>query len=820
MLRKASDVFRKGVRMSLKRQSSVPVPMGIAFPRALMLGCATAVLTACGGGGGGGPVSTPSPPPASPAPSPSPTPVPAPTPTPPPTFDTAEINRSDGPGQHNAVAAWQDGTTGDGEIIAIIDTGIDLDNPEFAGRIDRRSTYVAGTGDAQEVNDHGTHVALVAAGALDQTGVAGIAYDANILALRSDRPGSCTTGVEATLDGCRFADVDIANAVTRATNAGATVINLSLGGSNPGQRLNDAVAAAAAAGIVIVVSAGNDGGSTGANIDPANPDRFATGLLAAGGANVIIVGSVDAENEFSDFSNAAGDSAASFLSARGERVCCIYEDGVLRQTTRDGSTFVTLFSGTSFAAPQVAGAVALLAQAFPNLSGDQIVEILLETAAEAGAAGTDATYGRGLLDIAAAIAPQGTTRVAGTTTSLQSVDDFAIGSAAMGDALDSSTLQTIVLDDYDRAYGFQLGSRLRGSAPAPVLRGIVASNGRRVAAGAKKLSLAFTVGVPGSAGDRDALQPLRLSSAQAADARVLAGRLMVAAAPGTKLGFSFSERAEGLVAHLQGREAGHSRPAFMVARETAGDTGFAQAGKMAFAMRHQLGKLGLTVNGASGDAVLGASRSAVDSVSRQRERFGTSSLGFAMEGAIGPVQAIVGGTWLFEDRTVLGGYWHEAFGAGGADSVFLDGSLGFDFASGWRLGAAYRRGITRAQSGGLLDGGSRFSSNAFSMDLSKRHAFMRGDSLGLRIAQPLRVTGGGLDITLPTAYDYASESPVYGTQRISLTPEGRELMGELSWQGMLAGGAFSSSVFLRSQPGHYAQAPDDAGLVLRWNRQF
>ena len=101
-----------------------------------------------------------------------------------------------------------------------------------------------------------------------------------------------------------------------------------------------------------------------------------------------------------------------------------------------------------------------------------------------------------------------------------------------------------------------------------------------------------------------------------------------------------------------------------------------------------------------------------------------------------------------------------------------------------------------------------------------RNALMRGDTLGLRIAQPLRVIGGGLDVTLPTAYDYDNESPIYGIQRISLSPGGREMMGELSWQGILAGGAFTGSLFLRTQPGHYENAQDDAGLALRWNRQF
>ena len=806
----------KSVVMTEKNQS--PAALGAMSmrlriaSRALLLGCAITTLSACGGGGGGNPVRNPAPPP-SPAPAPPPSPAPAPPPT---TFDTAEVRRSDGPQQHDAISAWQAGTTGSGERIAIIDTGIDLDSPEFAGRIDTRSTYVAGSGDAQEVDDHGTHVALVAAGAFDQTGVVGIAYNAQILALRADRPGTCNNSSDASLDGCRFADTDLANAVDRATSANATVINLSLGGSNPGQRLRDAVSRAAAAGIVIVVSAGNDGDSTEAGIDPDNPDPFATGLLAAGGDNVIIVGSVDENNAFSEFSNAAGDSAASFISARGEQVCCIYENGELRRTTRDGLSFVTVFSGTSFAAPQVSGAVALLAEAFPNLTGAEIVEIILESARDAGAAGTDAIFGTGLLDIGAAFAPIGTTRVAGTSTSLQLADDAAIGSSAMGDALGATTLETIVLDRYDRAFGFQLGARLRGASQTPLLQGVVASNGRRVAAGSEKLSLAFTVGEAGSAGDGTALQPLMLTQAQADSARVLAGRLSMNLASGTRAGLAFGERPEGLIGHLQGQE----RPAFLIARDTDGDTGFARSGKLAVAVRHEFGGLGLTTAATSGEAILGAARRGADVASRQFERFGTQGLSVALDGNTGPLAATLGASWLGEDRTVLGGYWHQAFGAAGADSLFVDGSLGFEAGSDWRIGAAYRHGFTRPVGGGLLASGARITSNAMSLDVTKRNAFARGDSIGFRIAQPLRVTGGGLDLVLPTAYDYASESPIYETTRLSLAPEGREVMGELTWAGSIGGGAFSSSLFLRTQPGHYADAPDDAGMVLRWNRQF
>ena len=122
-------------------------------------------LAACGGGGGGGGgnvISTPPPAPApvpAPAPAPAPSPTPAPTPAPAPVavtgmpprvsvpaaFNTTEFRRSDGPAEHNAAAAWNAGRTGQGVTIAVIDSGIDDDSPEFAGRVSPLSKDIAGS---------------------------------------------------------------------------------------------------------------------------------------------------------------------------------------------------------------------------------------------------------------------------------------------------------------------------------------------------------------------------------------------------------------------------------------------------------------------------------------------------------------------------------------------------------------------------------------------------------------------------------------------------------------------------------------------------
>ena len=775
--------------------------------------CALALLGGCGGGGGGGPISTPAP---SPSPSPSPTPTPTPTPTPSSNFNTQEFRTSDGPDFHNAITAWQGGNTGRGTIIAVVDSGIDSDSPEFVGRIHPNSADVAGTRGIDGTDDHGTHVALVAAAARDNRGILGIAYEAQVLALRADAPGTCSANGNDPSLSCEFNDADIARGVDVAVSSGARVVNLSLGGGSATQVLLDAVGRAASAGLVIVVAAGNGGDGSEPGIDPNQPDPFAASLLQAGGANVIIVGSNNDSGQFSSFSNRAGAAQGSFLTALGEDVCCLYQNGQLFVETINGSQFVTVFSGTSFSAPQVSGAVALLAQAFPNLTGRQIVEILLNSARDAGAAGADAVFGRGILDIARAFAPAGTTTIAGQSTAFGLNERVMIGSPAMGDALGGQTLQTIITDKYQRAYGFDLAGGLAGSTLVPRLRGAVERSGRHVAAQDPSLALAFQIADGRRDGGQAWAEPLRLSGEEARQAEVLAASIAARIAPGTQLGLAYAQGAGGLVAQLQG----HAAPAFRIAPGARSDSGFFDASDAALALRQELGRWGLTLHASRGDARLAFAQRFEETLYRTRERYPTQSFGLALDRRGRALAATLGLSWMREEKTLLGAQLHPAIGAGGSDSVFVDATARLAIGADWTAGGEWRLGLTRAQPGGVIAGGSELLSQAWAFDLSRRNALASGDSLGLRISQPLRVERGGLRLDLPASYDYATETPGYAVQRLSLAPQGREVLGELAWQGPLPWGRGAASLFYRRQPGHYAEAPGDVGAMVSFDADF
>ncbi|MEM1133503.1 MAG: S8 family peptidase [Pseudomonadota bacterium] len=797
----------------------------------LHLGTAAMAMTllgACGGSGSsdGAPVSTPVPPTAGPATQPTPTPSETPTSSDTTNFETAEFHRSDGPGFHNAVSAWEAGATGEGVTIGVIDSGIDTDSPEFAGRIDSRSRDLASNRGLEDEGGHGTAVATVAAAGRNNQGVMGMAFDANLLVLRADTPGSCTSnsGGDSSSNPCRYSNAAIASGLDHAVDSGARIVNISLGGNSPNTALRDAVARATAEGVVVIVSAGNDGDVAG--VDASNPNAFAAGLSNAGNGLVIIAGSVDDAGEISDFSNRAGSFGDAFLTARGERICCVYEDGAIAND--DG--FVSVYSGTSFAAPQIAGAAALLAQAFPNLSGGEIVELLLSTADDAGTAGTDAVYGRGVLNLEEAFQPQGQTSLAGTNTAISPFTSTGMTSAAMGDAAQTGQgLGAVILDGFDRAFAIDL-ARSVGTAQVErkLTPALVAVGRNRVASGGAT-QIALTISErPDSP---TLVERLRLSGRDADRAQILAGSIITKVAPNTGFAIGLNNSAQGLAAQLQGAAG----PAFLVADN--GSTRFGQLRVVdgSVAVRQSFGDFSLTASAESGEALVAGNdlfgrlffgNNALGNGEFGQERlnngYRSASLAIDRRWALpdGGIDTALSFSWVDEAETILGARFDPRFGASGATSIFVDARFGVDLPDRWRFGAEWRQGVTRARSGGMIAGDGQMLSTAFAFDVSRRSMFRAHDRLALRFSQPLRVSQGGVDFLLPIGYDYATQTAEFGTSRFNLAPRGRELVGEIAYSMPLWGGALSGNAFIRQEPGHFETADDDIGLALRYGLRF
>lgn len=742
--------------------------------RGMALG-SLAFLAGCGGGGGGGVRSTPAPPVV-------PTPTnPAPPLTPPPSNspnDTAEFRRSDGALLSGAIYGWDAGATGRGVTAAVIDSGLTDAAGEFTGRISTASADTTG-GDrgTQDLAGHGTAVAGVLAAARNDSGIVGVAYDAQLLVLKSDTPNTCSG-----FSGCSHTDPAIARAVDIAVAQRARVINLSLGGSPAEPVLVNAIDRATAAGIVVVIAAGNDGA--------ANPDSLALiANSAVARGLVVIAGAFDANGEIASFSNRAGSGASHYLLGPGNRVRSI-----------DNVGDAVLVTGTSFSTPVISGAVALLAQAFPNLSGADIVQLLFDTANDLGVSGVDAIYGRGRIDLSRAFRPRGATALAGSGVAVTGDAANGVTSAAMGDAGRTGTAQAVVLDTLGRAYGIDLAATIARAGPEPRLTAALSGGQQRLSAGFGPGMIALTI-------DGNGARALTLDRPQAERARASAGMMATRIGPRTAFALGFATSGAGLAGQIGGR----GPSPFLIANDPAGGPGFLAGGTSAFALRHDLGAIGLTLTADRGFAL--APR--LDPGRRNRDRHGYAGIGLSVDRRFGPVRLGAGWSRLIERRTVLGALFRTGLANGGTTD-FIDLSADASFGP-WSLAAQARRGWTRA--GGAI-GGARLTSSAFALDAARRDVAVAGDRLSLRIAQPLRVTSGGLDLTLPTGYDYAAGITATTATRIGLAPRGREIDVEAGWGAPLLGGWLSTSLFWRNDPGHFESLPDDRGAAIRFSAGF
>ena len=754
---------------------------------------ATLPLAACGGGGGGGVQSTPTPPRVAPAAPPPPAPAP-PSVTRPMDYNRTEYSVSNGPASINAATAYDRGIDGSGVLVAVVDSGIDREQVEFAGRISPLSRDFAGNPTFDDEDGHGTEVSGVLAAAANSRNALGVAFGATLLALRTDSPGSCAqTGED---EGCEHPDSAIGRAVDFARTSGAGVVNISLGGSPAGSGLRSAIGRATAAGIIVVISAGNDGEEA----EGADPDPLAQVALDPSVARglVIIAGALNEDlTTLAPFSNRAGIGRDAYIAALGRRV-----------RTVNANDQAVLASGTSFAAPIVSGAVALIRQAFPNLTGQQVVDLIYRTARDLGAGGVDATFGHGALDLTRAFQPVGATRLAGTDVVLGALDAGQLGSA-MGDGGRIGGLSAVTLDDYGRAFDRSVVGGLRADGPAPVLAGVLADGARTAALSTGRDGL-LAVSVRGTTGAR----PLALTQADAIAARATALAFVQRLDGRTRVGLGLARGADGLAERLDAAREG----AFLLAGRADRQSGLHRDADAAVAFSHDWNGVRVTVAAESGRTRTAAVR-LLPAARAGWDRSGYATLAVGAERRVGPAILSAGATRMAEDRTVLGARLGPALGTGrGADSWFLDAGGDLALGSGWSVGGAWRRGWTDARAGGALTGGT-LTSAAWSLDLGKE-GLAGADRLSLRLAQPLRVTGGGLNLSLPTRYDYATLTPGYTDATLDLSPLGRERVAEVAYARALWGGSLSMNGWWRADPGNNAFVGDETGALLRWSAGF
>ena len=266
----------------------------------------------------------------------------------------------------NAPEAWAKGYTGEGVVVAVLDTGVDYNHEDLKNNIWTNSGEIANNGkdddgngyiddfygwnfngnnnNTIDVDGHGTHVSGTIAGENNGFGVTGIAYDAQIMPVKVlDDSGSGS-------------NTAVADGIYYAVDNGANVINLSLGGSVPSPDVEEAVKYASDRGITVVMAAGNSGGAM--PLYPASyADRYG-----------IAVGAIDEDKNLANFSNRAGSDPLTYVTAPGVDIYSTLPDNKYES-----------YSGTSMATPHIAGVVALMLSANPDFDSKLIRQTLEET---------------------------------------------------------------------------------------------------------------------------------------------------------------------------------------------------------------------------------------------------------------------------------------------------------------------------------------------------------------------------------------------------------------------------------------------------------
>jgi minor extracellular protease Epr len=258
-----------------------------------------------------------------------------------------------------APSAWNQGYTGEGFKIAVIDTGIaSHEDLEIHGGV----SFVTGTDSYEDDHGHGTHVAGIIAARNNEIGVVGIVPEAKLYAVKVlDAKGSAfISDVIAGIDWAIENDMDI--------------INLSLGTRLSYSVFKAVVDKANDQGILVVAAAGNDGTPDGRGDNVNYPARY---------ESVIAVGAITPENARTAFSSTGN---AVEVSAPG--------DNVVSTVLNDK---YAKMSGTSMAAPYVSGQLALLKQAHPEANVAKLRSMLHSYVSDLGLQGKDPHFGYGLI---------------------------------------------------------------------------------------------------------------------------------------------------------------------------------------------------------------------------------------------------------------------------------------------------------------------------------------------------------------------------------------------------------------------------------------
>ena len=381
-------------------------------------------------------------------------------------FSSLVSQQGDLIGAIGARHAYSMGLDGSGVVVAVVDSHIDNRHSDLDGNFlkfyDASGTGVVANSGYEQ---HGTFVAGIIAAERNGEGMHGVAPGADLIGISfgSESGGRLTQSPS-----------DLGTSITSAVKDGARIFNNSYGtatftrGSSSildFSSLRKSVAEAIDKGAVFVWAAGNNY-SQNTRLGDNNTSEHAKAAikypeLAGGFINVVNLAR-DVSRSVWTIANSTGSGANQDSQICGvTKEYCLAAPGTNIISTGvvvgDRNNRNVIGSGTSVAAPMVSGGLAVLFQAFPYVETADIMRLLFETATDLGDEGVDSTYGRGMMNLAAALNPVGpasipTTSSTATNAGIHVQASALLAEAPLRTAVASATSDMVMLDDYDRAF--------------------------------------------------------------------------------------------------------------------------------------------------------------------------------------------------------------------------------------------------------------------------------------------------------------------------------------------------------------------------------
>jgi subtilisin family serine protease len=699
---------------------------------------------------------------------------------------------------------------GAGITIGMVDTGLVASNPEISGRVSTASSCAAATFSCSngytDDNGHGTATASIAAGSYNNNDLmSGVAPSATVLS-------------EKVLNASGVGyDTDVANGIIRAANGGAQVINLSLTYAAT-STIVSAINYAASKGAVIVWA----GGNSGAVFDASNT----TGLTTAALSHLMFVGSVNAGNTVSSFSNrpgtakaVAGNTSTSYASlwlmAPGENI--------VAPAIEFGSTANAYWTGTSMSAPEVAGAVALLEATWPVLQRNGTTSALLfASATDLGAKGVDSTYGNGLLNLTKAFQPVGALSV--FTASGQSIPVGGAGTLTSGPLGALSSVQRVLskyttFDTFQRNFTANLSGRIHSQ-----------SSLANVMAGAAAAPVSVTqMPLPGGGRLMLAASDTSLYDEGADNASALVGRTTAPRDPGAFM-MSLTNRNGSTVSVGRGLPSTAAFANAMWGEDTipayqANELGvsnalmgFTQGGYFA-SIGTNLGsraRLGVTWSQTpqqplwavtTGSAPVQSASAAVGLTLKLTPHW---TAGFTAS-SLDESNTLLGSSYNPNGLLSLGAKHHSAsIGVTSAYDLGGDRGLLFD--------AVFARIGGGSTSSGLIASTSTMTARAFGVSFVQSDALREGDHITLSIRKPLKVISGTAELAVTNVDDQGY--PTTSLVKTSLRPDGDETDVSLGYGAALSHRVnFTAGLTYRSDA-YNVRGVDDVNARLSFSVRF